>query len=189
MKNIFDSNEQRITEKAFSHGLIISVLSILLCIIALCSASYAWFNTDLSSDGNVLESGRFALDITVTDENGELVELKDNNNGTFSCELEKGSTYTVLMKMTNDTTATKGYCDVTINSSDKKQTASISEDSSIGKDPIEFTIEVNVENTVVVFEPKWSIPADPQIFDGEALVVGAANENTGVDESDEASGN
>ena len=164
LKKIFDANDEKITEKAFSQGLIISVLSILLCVVALCSATYAWFSIDLSSGSNVLESSRFALDIKVIDEQGNDVFVKDNENGTFSCTLETvGAKYSVVMKMTNDTTATKGYCDVVINDTNKKQTQPISDDSAIGVNPFTFTIEVTSENTVVTFVPKWGLPAEAEI--------------------------
>ena len=169
MKKIFAASDEKITEQAFSQGLIISFLSIFLCIIALCSATYAWFTTDLSSGSNVIESSRFALDIEVKDANGDAVIVQDNEDGTFTCSLEAVGTYTVILKMTDDTTASKGYCDVLVGTSDKKQTQPISDDSAIGVNPFTFTVEATSINTVVTFVPKWGISAEAEIVNGGAV--------------------
>ena len=169
MKKIFAASDEKITEKAFSQGLIISFLGIFLCIIALCSVTYAWFTTDLSSGNNVIESSRFALDIEVKDENGETVLVKDNENGTFTCSLEAVGTYTVVIEMTEDSTASKGFCDVIVNGTDKKQTNTISRDSEIGVNPFTFTVEATSINTDLTFVPKWGLPAEPEISNGGAF--------------------
>ena len=174
MKYICSSNNGKLTEKAFSQNLLVSILSILLCIVALCSITYAWFTTNVSSGENVIESGRFALDIKVIDMNGSPIDVINNDDGTYRCTFENVGVYTVVFKMTDDTTASKGYCEMTINATEKMQTAPISKDASIGFDPFTFTIEITHENTVVVFEPKWGISASPDIFNGGRLVIPSA---------------
>ena len=174
MKNIFSSNDEKLTEKAFSQNLLVSILSILLCVVALCSITYAWFTTNVSSGENVIKSSRFALDIKVLDENGSPIDVINNNDGTYHCTFESTGVYTVELKMTDDTTASKGYCEMTINSTDKKQTEPISKDPSTDTDPFTFTIEITSKNTVIVFEPKWGISASSDISKGGQLVVPAA---------------
>lgn len=161
-----------LTDKAFSRLIITSILGIFVCIVCLCSATFAWFTTNTTSGSNVLDSGRFALEISVVDENGESVSVVDNGNGTFTCVLESVGNYTVALKMTDDTTATKGYCDVTINTVNVKQTHPISKNADIGVDPFSFTIEANEENTVVVFKPKWGLSANADIENGGVVVDG-----------------
>ena len=169
LKNIFRSKEEKVSEKAFSQGLFISVLSILLCLIALGSTTYAWFGVDTSSGNNVIESGKFALLISVTDADGNPIDVTENANGTFGCLFRDCGVYTVVLAMTEDSTATKGYCDVVFPSSVKKHTDSISRDPDIGIDPLSFTIEITTEGATVSFMPKWGIPAHADIFDGDAL--------------------
>ena len=155
-------NDEKITDKVFSRALLLSVGSILLCIVALCSITYAWFSADVASGGNVLESGRFALEIQVTDADGNDVPVTDLGNGTFSCALEKEKSYTVVLKMTSDTTVSKGFCDVVLNGTDARQTDPISADPMIGADPLTFYITPTEELTLS-FVPKWGLPAQPQI--------------------------
>ena len=67
MKNFFDCKDEKITEKAFSQSLIISVVSILLCLVALCSMTYAWFTAETTSSSNTLTSGSFDVTIAVSE--------------------------------------------------------------------------------------------------------------------------
>ena len=76
---------KKMTEKTFVQGMVISVVSILLCIVAICSMSYAWFSTNTSSGQNLLQGGSFALDITVTDSDGQRIPMTNNENGTLFC--------------------------------------------------------------------------------------------------------
>ena len=169
LKKLFESKEEKITEKAFTHGLVISVLSIILCLIALGSTTYAWFGVDTSSGNNVIESGRFALEISVEDIDGNAVTVSDNGNGKYSCIFESVGVYTVVISMADDSTATKGYCDVTFGTSAKKHTSLVSRDPSLGVDPLTFTVEIATAGLTVGFTPKWGIPAHADIFDGDAI--------------------
>lgn len=168
LNKMFAPKEEKITEKAFSQSLLVSVLSIILCLVALFSITYAWFTADLSSGGNVLESSRFALEVYVTDGEGNAIPVEANQDGSFTCHLVATGRYTVTLRMTEDTTATKGYCNVTVNSEEKKQTAPISKDPAIGAEPFVFTLEATEENTIVRFAPHWGLPANEQIFHAPA---------------------
>ena len=131
----------------------------------------AWFTTDVSSNQNIIESGSFALVVNVLNENGDTVSVVDNGDGKQTCNLSAAETYTVTLTMTDDTTASKGYCELTINSTDKRQTASISKDATLGVEELTFII-VAEEDTVVVFEAKWGISAaDQKIANGGTLTL------------------
>ena len=93
MKNFFDCKDEKITEKAFSQSLIISVVSILLCLVALCSMTYAWFTTETSSSSNTLTSGSFDLDIIVSKVDdgaatASAIEAESNTDGKYSYTLQ-----------------------------------------------------------------------------------------------------
>lgn len=66
MKKIFDTNEN-IADKAFTQSIVISVAGIILCIVALCSATYAWFVADVSSSQNTISAAFFDVEVTVYD--------------------------------------------------------------------------------------------------------------------------
>ena len=137
---------------------------ILMCLVLLCSMSYAWFTASESSSENVIKSGFFALDIDVRDQNDDSVSVVGNPDGTHTCNFTNAGTYTITLKMTGDTTASKGYCELSISSvAEKMQTEPISKDASVGVEKLTFTIVTTEENTVVVFEPKWGISASSDI--------------------------
>ena len=81
MKNILNSKE-KISEKAFSKSLLISVISILLCIVALCSITYAWFSDEALTSNNVMTAGKFYLDASVT-------SVERSGTASNSVEVEK----------------------------------------------------------------------------------------------------
>ena len=169
LKKIFDPKEEKITEKAFSHGLFFSVFSMLLCMFALVSSTYAWFSVDTASGGNIIESGRFALDISVKDTEGNSLAVVDEGDGKFSCVFGSVGVYTVVLTMSDDSNATKGYCDVIFSDSVKLHSSLVSRDPSLGVDPLTFTVEINTVGSVIVFVPKWGIPAHSVITDGATL--------------------
>jgi hypothetical protein len=105
----------------------------------------------------VIKSSFFDLDIEIDDTN-DTINVIDNKDGTYSYTFQNEGKYRVILKMTEDATASKGYCEITINSTEKKQTESIGKDETFI-----FYIEVTA-NTVVVFEPKWGISSSVDIF-------------------------
>ena len=183
MKNFFDSNDEKLTEKAFSRSLIISVTSILLCIVALCSATFAWFSSETTSSNNILTSGFFDFDISVfksIDESSDLVEVEVlpdlANTGAYISRLTAG-TYTVQLKFKKEATV-KGHCVVKIGNSVKARTDAIFKDNTYVaadgsiSDTLTFTIEVG-ETTTVSFEPSWGIAAVPDINYGDVIDLDA----------------
>lgn len=66
MKNFLDYENEKITDKAFSSVLITSILGILVCIVCLCSTTFAWFSDNITSQQNLmLASGEGAISLTV----------------------------------------------------------------------------------------------------------------------------
>ena len=181
MKNFFDCKEEKITDKAFSQSLIISVLSILLCIVVLCSITYAWFTSETSSSTNTLMSGSFDVTISVMKVNDGASTVSDvtvtpdpNKAGIYHCELDTPGKYTVSFKLTDQSTV-KGHCVVMIDSEIKHTGAIIGagtqnpENSTIN-DPFTFTIEIS-RATTVTFEPRWGVVVDPDIeYEGTYLI-------------------
>ena len=147
--------------------MITSVIGILLCITCLCSATWAWFATDISSGNNTLCSGNFGLIVTVKDENGAHVPVTVGTfDGISSCTLsgsgdqDTAMTYTVTLKMTDDTTVKKGFC--TVRSGDSYyQTDSINVDT--GTHPFTFTLTLVGNDAALTFTPVWGYPASPEI--------------------------
>ena len=174
MKKIFACKDEKITQKAFSQSLVISGVSILLCLVVLCSATYAWFTSETSSTSNKLSAGSFDVTITVSKvgdggENVDAIEVESNNEGKYTYTFSPG-TYSISLKLT-DTSTVKGHCVVNIGNGEAQHTAaSIGENTAnIGNEditnPFTFTITV-AEITKVVLEPRWGVAAEPDIENG-----------------------
>lgn len=183
MKNFFDCKDEKITEKAFSQSLIISVVSILLCIVALCSVTYAWFTGETTSGSNTLMSGSFDVDITVSKVEDDVatastVELTEDPTkaGRYICTLEKG-TYEIVLTLTGGSTV-KGHCVVTIGNGAEQHTDAIIgnntanvDESTTKTDPFTFKITVT-EKTTVTLEPRWGVVVNADIDYNEEIKVG-----------------
>ena len=195
MKNFFDTKDEKITEKAFSQSLLISVLSILLCIVALCSITYAWFTGSTSSGNNTLVSGSFDVEIDIVKLNDDGTEVTGDadavvlENGIYT--LTPGE-YKVTLTPTDDATV-KGYCVITLVEGDKtkvertkvitnSKTATVDYDENT---PFIFYIITTSADAMVEIEAHWGVPADPIIEAGVKLKVSDEQTNTGGNEAAE----
>ena len=188
MKNFFDTKDEKITEKAFSQGILISVLSILLCLVALCSITYAWFTGETTSGKTTLMSGTFDLDdIQISKLENGVSKAKTYapdkvENGVYSYKLSPG-TYKIVLVLDDQSTA-KGHCIVEIGDV-KKHTEAI-----IGKNtgnqagyeenaPLEFSITVT-EEVVVKFQPVWGVNLEPSIVSNGEYTVDDWNQTAAI---------
>ena len=162
MKNFFDYNDEKLTDKAFTHNLIISVVSIVLCLIVLCSATYAWFVSETTSTGNTLISGSFDIEVSVINTaDASMVTVTEEQDGTWSCTLLPGS-YTVTLNRVTGSTS-NGYCYVTVGANGTAQPSDMILDSATEGEP-DFTFTITVtEDTPIKLEPMWGIHASPLI--------------------------
>ena len=149
------NNVNKLTDKAFSRLMLTSVLGILVCIMCLCSATWAWFSADVSANQNTLQSGRFGLDVSVLDPSSASVAVVTRSDGSTVCSLGDAGLYEVSLKMTDDTTVSKGFCAIEING-ERYRTASI----LLGEtNPFTFTFEAKRANMTLIFIPAWGLPA------------------------------
>lgn len=172
MKNFFETKEEKITEKAFTQSLFISIASILICIVLLCSITFAWFSEDVSNNANKVEAGRFDIgvkSVVLIETSGE-TEVSANESGVYT--LAEG-TYRVTVELTAETTV-KGHCIITVNG-EEYHTDVIVNDSTkndiypTANSPFEFELVIPAGGATVAFESRWGIPADVEITSGGTL--------------------
>ena len=171
MKKFFDYTDEKITEKVFVQGLVASVIGILICIISLCSMTYAWFIGGVSSGSNVLKSGSFDLDINAMDGTDTAINF-NKSGGVWSGEFAPG-TYEVTMKVT-DTSTVKGYCTI-ISDGKTYNTEVMSRDTlDTYNETIKFVLKIEDTASVTIkFVPKWGIPAgNSDIVNGNTVTIG-----------------
>ena len=177
MKNFFDCKDEKITEKAFSQSLIISVLSILLCIVVLCSMTYAWFNGEIKSSGNTITSGCFDIKVDIANANDGVSTASEKvvfADGKYRL-IEKG-VYTVSLEPSENATV-KGYCIVTIDNNVYKTNVILDEDMvdeiyTKKTAPLTFKIVTEKADTIVTFEPHWGVVDKPDIPEKANITVG-----------------
>jgi predicted ribosomally synthesized peptide with SipW-like signal peptide len=164
LKNFFDTKEEKITEKAFSQSLLISVFSIFLCIVALCSITFAWFTSVETSNGNIISAGSFDLTISVSKDGNEFPVVADADKvGVWNCDLTEEGTYTVHLKLKEESSV-KGHCIVKVGDGEDQHT-----DAIVNPSTVDFIFSINATaNTKVAFEPRWGIVVEPDIQNGGA---------------------
>ena len=62
------NNTENMTDKTFSRLILVSFVGIFICVVCLCSATWAWFVDSTGSATNVISAaGEFAMSVVVTD--------------------------------------------------------------------------------------------------------------------------
>ena len=191
MKGFFDLKPEKISEKAFMRGLIVSVIGIFICIVALCSATYAWFVGDVSSESNTITSGSFNVTVSVIgSDEGAVTELtpRSTEDGGWEFALPAG-TYTVTLKLTEQSTV-KGHCIVTVGNDPAWHTAPILSEAIANatgltaSDPFVFTLAVEEETTLTIL-PCWGLAVETQIANEGIVDLTTPSEETESDETTE----
>ena len=138
-----DKSTDKLTDKAFSRLLVTSVVGILLCIVCLCSVTWAWFSADIKSPENKIETGKGLMTVTVTKE-----------TETFNVEEEltlDAGEYTVTLSLPANSGS--GYCVIVANGKEYLSPYIHKDDAPKS---IQFTLKLN-EQTKVTVKTHWGI--------------------------------
>ena len=156
MKNFFECKDEKITEKAFSQSLIISVVSILLCLVALCSVTWAWFSEDVTSSSNTIKTGNCTVMVSVMN---ETMEIPLNATGTYT--FEAGKSYKIIITSTGSVTSS--YCKLVIGGQDfYTEQVSTSEPNNTITFALAFDAPTEVE--IITRWGTYHIPNDARDF-------------------------
>lgn len=172
MKNFFETKEEKITDKAFTQSLFISIASILICIVMLCSITFAWFSDDVSNNTNKAATGRFKIEVqsVVHVEAEGNNEVTANESGVYTLE---AGTYRVTVQLTADTTV-KGYCIITVNGTEYHTDVIVNDQTkndiyNTPNSPYEFTLVIPEGGATVSFDSRWGIPVDVEVTNGATV--------------------
>lgn len=152
---------EKLTDKAFLRLIVTSVLGIFICIVCLCSSTFAWFVDSAPSEGNEIKiSDELLLTVTLT-QNG--VELTGLDTGV---ELEAGLEYVVTMKL--DAGSSSGYCLIEANGVEYYSDYIARNDDQ--EQTVSFVLKVDQAQTVV-FTNRWGIySGESDVVDGILLI-------------------
>lgn len=103
---INNSTDQKLTEKAFLQSITVSIISILVCIVLLCSTTWAWFTESVDSTDNNIKTGTFDVEVAV--KQGGTLQI-DPVSGFYY--LEKNVNYIITIKSIG---SSRAYCKLTI---------------------------------------------------------------------------
>lgn len=160
-----NNNPVTLTDKAFSRLIISSILAIIVCIFALCGATFAWFTSSTTSENNNIKSGIFELDVSITDETLTDVTVTKFSDGIQSCTLGANGTYTVTLDVSDTATVSRGHCIVTIETTDyKTESIYLADDRSLS-----FTIVTADRDVSVSFDAVWGSPNISDVYEGDVI--------------------
>ena len=147
MKNILNSKEEKITDKAFKQSITISIIGILLCMVALCSVTWAWFSTEISSSSSDIKSAYCDVTVSVMNEGSKL----DPIDGKYSFAKDKA--YKIHITATGS--AETAYCILKIDG-ELYYTAQIPTQTAMN-----FTLQFGADTTEVEIIRCWGTSSVP----------------------------
>ncbi len=140
------------------HILAPSVLGLCICAVCLCGMSWAWFTASTAASATTIRSATLQIEEVKLD--NELLTNSENGSYTITKALTKGS-YTLSFKATDSSTATKGFCKISIKIGNSAETPYYTENIA---DKTAHTVTITVNNisnedVTITVEPIWgSLP-------------------------------
>lgn len=136
------------------HILAPSVLGLCICAVCLCGMSWAWFTASTAASATTIRSATLQIEEVKLDDK----ELTSDGNGRYTItEQLTENSYTLSFKATDSSTATKGFCKISIKIGDSAETSYDTEDIA---DKIAHTVTITVNNisnedVTITVEPIW----------------------------------
>lgn len=136
---------------SLSHLFAPALLGIFVCLFSLCGLTYAWYSTSAGSTVQIIQAAVFRTDAVCTEEGRAELQPDSERNGVLEFSLSKGKTYQFHLSPTADSTASRGYCRITITSADT--TVYTTETLGPGSEYV-FTVEAGQAATLQI-APIW----------------------------------
>lgn len=145
-----------------------AVLCIVLCMVSLCGVTFAWYSASSGSTTEQIQTASYDITATVAETGGGELTLAD---GVYN--LSAGKTYRFVLEQKAATTASTGYCVITLTDANG--------DTVLYADPVQksaFTFTVTVkEDLTVSLSAVWGklpemIPAESVIPEGGTVEAG-----------------
>ena len=157
------------------HILAPSVLGLCICAVCLCGMSWAWFTASTAASATTIRSATLQIeDVKLGDK-----ELRSDGNGRYtSTEQLTESSYTLSFKATDSSTATKGFCKISIKIGNSAETPYYTEDIA-DKTAHTVTITVNNisnENVTITVEPIWGSLPEGKDPNGSISIKGTGDQ-------------
>ena len=166
-------NNENLTDKAVSRLMLTSIISILVCIVCLCSTTWAWFSSTVPSESNMLSTAADCqLLVCVTPTGSDTTtDIVFGESKTFT----KGE-YDVLMTLPAGSAS--GYLAIYDNHGNRYYSPYILQFTDSDVKSVSFKLVVGDASTAKLTS-KWGICAEePSVMDGGVLNISDVEEQT-----------
>ena len=158
------------------HILAPSVLGLCICAVCLCGMSWAWFTASTAASATTIRSATLQIEEVKLGDN----KLTSDGNGRYTITQKlTGGRYALSFKATDSSTATKGFCKISIKIGDSAETSYDTGDIA-DKNTHTVTITVNNnsnENITITVEPIWgSLPEGIKQLNGPISIQGTGDQ-------------
>ena len=178
----------KIRDEVMVARVIVMVVVVVSCLVAMGLTAYAYFSYNVTSASNVIKAANFEtnVQIQITDENGQRIEVITSNYKSHIAELKAGQTYYITLKPTERSTAKTGFVIVAAEGNENRyHTQQLGVDGDITRETISFYL-VPSADTKISFFAYWGTSSyyghendgELYIVQGEtvAIAIGAASE-------------
>ena len=165
----------KIREKVMIVRVAMAVCVIVSCLAAMGFTAYAYFSYDVYSQKSIIQAANFDTAITVSDQNGNELEVLKGDNFSKKANLSAGVKYTVVLKPHENSTSKTGFVIVELDGK-RYHTQQLGADGNNKTEQIVFYIEANA-NTTVSFSPCWGTSAYYNAQDAYADLYIVQNES------------
>ena len=136
------------------HILAPSVLGLCICAVCLCGMSWAWFTASTAASATTIRSATLRIEDVKLGDN----KLTSDGNGRYTITQKlTGGNYALSFKATKNSTATEGFCKISIKIGNSAETPYYTKDIADKKDhTVPITVNNNSnENITITVEPIW----------------------------------
>lgn len=157
------------------HILAPSVLGLCICAVCLCGMSWAWFTASTAASATTIRSATLQIEDVKLDD----TELTSDGKGRYTITQKlTGGSYALSFKATDSSTATKGFCKISIKIGDSAETSYYTKDIA---DKIAHTVPITVNNisnedVTITVEPIWGSLPEGIKPNGSISIQGTGNQ-------------
>lgn len=170
------------------HILAPSVLGLCICAVCLCGMSWAWFTASTAASATTIRSATLQIEEVKLDNR----ELTSDGKGRYTITQKlTGGRYALSFKATKNSTATKGFCKISIKIGDSAETSYDTGDiadktahtvtinvNNISNETVPITINnISNEDVTITVEPIWgSLPEGIKQLNGPISIQGTGDQ-------------
>lgn len=146
----------KVHDKVMLIRTVVTMVVIVICLASMSITAYAYFSYDITSGSNIIKSANFNAQISITDENSNLVNPSSIDGKKTVFTFTTPGAYSVKLTKGNSTAKT-GFCIVYIGE-EKYLTQQIGTDitaNNAEREFVEFILKINTPNTDVAIESNW----------------------------------